>query len=85
MSDAASPLTELLGYVARILVDHPEAVSVECATDDAGTIQLQLNVRKDDVGKVIGKQGRTARAIRNLMHAAAQQRQTTVNVQFVDA
>ncbi len=78
-------MDELLQYVATILVDFPEDVAVESETDDEGTLHLRLTVRPDDVGKVIGKQGRTARAIRNLMHAAAQQRDTRVNVQFVDA
>ncbi len=78
-------MDELLHYVACILVDHPESVVVESETDDRGTVVLRLTVRPDDIGKVIGKQGRTARAMRNLMHAAAEQRQMRVNVQFVDA
>ncbi|MCO4759954.1 MAG: KH domain-containing protein [Myxococcales bacterium] len=78
-------MDELLHYVASILVDHPDEVVVESSTDDEGTIVLRLTVSEDDIGKVIGKQGRTARAMRNLMHAAAEQRQQRVNVQFVDA
>lgn len=77
-------MRELLHYVASVLVDHPEDVRVDEETTDQG-VTLKLHVRRDDIGKVIGKQGRTARAIRNLVMAAAQVRQQRVNVQFVDS
>ena len=53
-------------------------------SSDQGVV-LRLFVRREDIGKVIGKQGRTARAIRNLVHAAAALRQQRVTVQFVDS
>ncbi len=77
-------MRELLHYLASVLVDHPEDVRVDEQTGDDG-VTLRLSVRREDIGKVIGKQGRTARAIRNLMHAAAATRQTRVSVQFVDS
>jgi predicted RNA-binding protein YlqC (UPF0109 family) len=80
----ASNLGELLHYLATVLVDHPDDVTVESSASDDGLV-LRLQVRREDIGKVIGKQGRTARAIRNLVHAAAHQRQTRVSVQFADA
>ncbi len=75
---------DLLHYLATQLVDFPDDVKVEEEQTPDGKV-LRLSVRREDVGKVIGKQGRTARALRNLVHAAALVRQERVNVQFVDA
>ncbi len=75
---------ELLKFIAGILVDHPEDVVVEEEKTEEGVV-LKLSVRQTDIGKVIGKQGRTARAIRNVMQAAAELRDVHVNVHFVDA
>ncbi len=74
----------LLHYLATILVDHPEDVLVSATTLDDGGAQLRLTVRRDDIGKVIGKQGRTARAIRNLVQAAAALHGERVQVQVID-
>ena len=61
-------MTELLEYLARRLVDQPDAVRVEReARDDA--IVFHLHVAPEDVGKVIGKQGRIARALRSVVRA----------------
>ncbi len=60
-------MEELLRYVASILVDEPEEVVVTSEPGEDGEVRLRLSVRREDVGKVIGKQGRTARAIRNLV------------------
>jgi predicted RNA-binding protein YlqC (UPF0109 family) len=63
-------LKELVEYIAKSLVDKPEEVQV---TEIGGeqTIVYELRVAKDDLGKVIGKQGRTARAIRTILGAAS--------------
>lgn len=61
---------DLVEYVARVLVDHPEQVMVE-AVEDESTTTLRLRVAPADLGRVIGKQGRTAKAIRTLLHASA--------------
>ena len=63
-------MKELLEYLARELVDEPDAVQVEEVEDDRGVL-LTLRVAKDDMGKVIGRGGRTARAIRAVVKAAA--------------
>ena len=63
-------MKDLLEYLARELVDEPDEVQVEEVADDRG-ILLTLRVAKDDMGKVIGRGGRTARAIRTVMKAAA--------------
>jgi hypothetical protein len=60
---------EVLGYIARSLVDDPDAVSVT-QTEGQGSVILRLTVASEDMGKVIGRGGRTARAIRDVMRAA---------------
>ena len=62
-------MREILEYLARELVDQPDEVRVEEAEDDRGVV-LTLHVAPDDMGKVIGRGGRTARAIRTVMKAA---------------
>ncbi|MSQ84134.1 MAG: KH domain-containing protein [Myxococcales bacterium] len=76
-------MRDLLEYIATLLVDYPEDVKVdeELAGDSC---VLKLSVRREDVGKVIGKQGRTARAMRNLVIAAGQLRGQRVSVAVVD-
>ena len=61
-------MAELLVWIARQLVDDPDAVSVE-TIDGEDSIVLRLHVAPDDVGKVIGKQGRIARALRSVVRA----------------
>ena len=61
-------MEELLAWIARGLVDEPDAVRVE-RVDEVDAIVLQLSVAPDDVGKVIGKQGRIARALRSIVRA----------------
>jgi len=61
---------DLLEYVARFLVDDPNGVQVETLEGQRAVI-LQLQVAPDDMGKIIGKNGRVARALRTLVHAAA--------------
>jgi predicted RNA-binding protein YlqC (UPF0109 family) len=60
---------EILEYVAREIVDDPDSVEVTETRDDRGVL-LVLRVAQDDMGKVIGRGGRTARAIRSVMKAA---------------
>jgi uncharacterized protein len=76
-------VAELLAYLARELVDDPDAVEVSESTGDRGTL-LTLRVAPDDMGKVIGKAGRTARAIRTVVRAAATRQGTSVHVDIAD-
>lgn len=62
---------ELLEYLARQLVDEPDAVRVEHGEDEDGAVVLTLHVAEGDVGKVIGRHGRVARALRTVLRAAA--------------
>ena len=61
-------MADLLAWIARQLVDDPDAVRVETEERDDATV-LRLHVAPDDVGKVIGKQGRIARALRSIVRA----------------
>ncbi|MCC8194267.1 MAG: KH domain-containing protein [Deltaproteobacteria bacterium] len=63
-------LKELVTYVAKSLVDNPDAVQIT-EVEGEHTSVLELRVAKEDLGKVIGKQGRTARAIRTILAAAS--------------
>lgn len=63
-------MKDLVTFIAQALVDHPEDVSV-AEVEGEQTSVLELRVAKDDMGKVIGKQGRTAKAIRTVVNAAA--------------
>ena len=64
-------MRDLLDYLVRELVDDPDAVRIEEAEDDRGVV-FTLRVGPDDMGKVIGRGGRTAKAIRTVVRAAAQ-------------
>jgi predicted RNA-binding protein YlqC (UPF0109 family) len=77
-------MSELLEYLARGLVDAPEQVSVEQFEEDDGTVVLELAVAEEDYGKVIGRGGRTAKALRNVVKAAAVRENRRVLVDIVD-
>ncbi|MDX2439992.1 MAG: KH domain-containing protein [Desulfobacterales bacterium] len=63
-------MKDLIGYIAKALVDNPEEVTVN-EVEGNQTSVLELKVAKEDLGKVIGKQGRTARAMRTILSAAS--------------
>lgn len=73
---------ELVAFIARSLVDHPESVSVNQIDGPDSTI-VELRVAPEDMGKVIGKQGRIAKAIRNLVKAATVKDQKPVFVEIL--
>lgn len=77
-------MKELLEYLAKALVDDPSSVTVEQFTEDDGTIVLELAVGEDDYGKVIGRGGRTANALRTVVKAAAVKDGVRVLVDIVD-
>jgi uncharacterized protein len=76
-------LAELLTYLARRLVDEPDAVRVEEEAHD-DTIVLRLHVAKDDVGKVIGRQGRIARALRAIVRAGGTRQRRRLILEIAD-
>lgn len=77
-------MRELLEYLARQLVDEPDAVEVDEFEEDDGTLVLELAVAEDDYGKVIGRGGRTANALRLVVKAAAVKDNRRVLVDIVD-
>ncbi len=76
-------MKELLLYMAKNLVDDPEAVTVNEIKDDEGTV-LELRVASGDMGKVIGRQGRIAKEIRTIIKTVAQRTGDKVTVEIVD-
>jgi predicted RNA-binding protein YlqC (UPF0109 family) len=68
-AEQAGDMRTLIEQIAMALVDAPDQVAVEAVDEDEATV-LELKVAADDLGKVIGKQGRTARAMRTLLSAA---------------
>ena len=76
-------MKELLVYIAQHLVDNPDQVSVE-AVMSGDTMNLQLRVAQEDMGKVLGCQGRIAKEIRTLIRSVAQRSGKRVSVEIVD-
>lgn len=76
-------MKELLTYIAQNLVEHPEQVSVSQFEDEGETV-LELRVAPEDMGKVIGRQGRIAKEIRALMRSVAQRQGKKLSVDIVD-
>lgn len=64
-------MEELVAFIAKSLVDNPDDVKTSVSEEEE-TVTIELTVAQDDLGKVIGKQGRTARAMRTLLSAAAE-------------
>ena len=79
----AQTATAVLDYLVRSLVDEPDAVQIETVQGRRG-LTLQVNVAPGDMGRVIGKRGRTAQSIRTVVRAAAVKDSTDVDIDFVD-
>ena len=79
----AESLRELVLYVARHLVNHPDAVDVKETQGDTASV-LELKVAKEDLGRVIGKQGRTAKSIRTILNAAASRNNRKVVLEILE-
>ena len=82
MSDEDARVIELVGYLVQNIVDHPDEVEVEEFYDDIGVV-YGVRVHPDDVGRVIGREGRVAGALRNLAKAAATKIGTHVTVEIL--
>jgi predicted RNA-binding protein YlqC (UPF0109 family) len=77
-------MKDLIEYLARSLVDHPDDVSVESFEEDDETLVYELSVAEDDVGKVIGRGGRTVNALRCVLRACAARQDKRVLLDVVD-
>jgi predicted RNA-binding protein YlqC (UPF0109 family) len=83
-SDTLAPTaTAVLTHVVKSIVDAPDAVAVE-ATEAKGRVRLEVTVGPGDLGRVIGRRGRTAQSIRTVVRAAATRDGAEVDVDFVD-
>ncbi len=76
-------MKDLVQYLARSLVNNPDAVEVDETASDDGSL-LKLKVAKEDLGRIIGKQGRTAKSIRTLLNAAASRSNRRVVLEIVE-
>ncbi|HET8555768.1 MAG TPA: KH domain-containing protein [Gaiellaceae bacterium] len=77
-------MAELVAELARRLVDEPDAVRVEEVEEPDGTLLLRLHVAEGDVGKVIGRQGRLARALRTIVRAGGVEAGRRMQLEIVD-
>ena len=94
MSDSSTPQSDhnfavsemqiLMTEITRALVDDADAVKIEVLTDQESTV-LRLHVAPGDIGKVIGKQGRTARSLRTILGAASMKMQRRFSLDIVEA
>ena len=76
-------MRELIEYLAKSLVSHPEAVKINDTNSDGASV-FELKVAKEDLGRIIGKQGRTAKSIRTLVTAAASIANRKVVLEILD-
>jgi uncharacterized protein len=76
-------MKELVQYLARSLVNHPDAVEVKETEGEVASV-LELRVAKEDLGRIIGKQGRTAKSIRTLLNAAASKTNRKIVLEIVE-
>ncbi len=77
-------MKELLEYIVKELVDSPDNVEIEEEEEDDKTVIFKLKVAEDDLGKVIGKKGRTANALRVILRAASAKRGKSSIVKIMD-
>jgi len=76
-------MKDLINFIAQALVDHPEQVSVT-EVEGSQTSVLELNVAKEDLGKVIGKHGKTARAMRTILNAASSKEKKRTVLEIIE-
>jgi predicted RNA-binding protein YlqC (UPF0109 family) len=76
-------MRDLVQYLAKSLVNKPEAVEVKETEGDLASV-LELKVAKEDLGRIIGKQGRTAKSIRTILNAAASRTNRKVGLEIVE-
>ena len=77
-------MKELIELIAKALVDNPDAITVSEEVDADGTILVKLAAAQQDMGRIIGKQGRTAKAMRTLLNARASRENRRVRLQILE-
>jgi uncharacterized protein len=83
LEEELRPMKELVLFLAKQLVNHPDAVEVKETQADTTSV-LELRVAKEDIGRVIGKQGRTAKSIRTILNAVASRTNRKVVLEIVE-
>jgi predicted RNA-binding protein YlqC (UPF0109 family) len=83
LKEELRPMKELVLYLAKQLVNHPDAVEVKETQADTTSV-LELRVAKEDIGRVIGKQGRTAKSIRTILNAVASRTNRKVVLEIIE-
>jgi hypothetical protein len=78
-------MKELIELIARSLVENPDAVTVSEAEEADGSILVKLAAAQEDMGRIIGKQGRTAKAMRTLLNAKATRENKRANLQIMES
>ena len=76
-------MKDLTKYIVQAIVDHPEQVEISEIVGDQTTV-LELRVAKEDIGKVIGKHGRNAKAIRDILNAASAKQKKRTTLEIID-
>lgn len=84
MSDLAPKSYAVLNHLCTSIVDNPDEVSIETSVDGDKAVRFDVSVNGDDMGRVIGRRGRVASAIRTIVNAAGSSEGVTCKVEFVD-
>ena len=84
MSQSAPTAVAVLTHIVKSIVDQPDAVTVDEATNDDGKHRLDVRVGPGDLGRVIGRRGRTAASIRTVTRAAASKDGVELDIEFLD-
>ncbi len=77
-------MKELIEFIAKSLVENPEAVTISEEQDEDGSILIKLAAAQEDMGRIIGKQGRTAKAMRTLLNAKATRENRRATLQIME-
>lgn len=77
-------MKELIEFIAKSLVENPDAVTISEEEAEDGTILVKLAAAQEDMGRIIGKQGRTAKAMRTLLNAKATRENRRANLQIME-
>lgn len=77
-------MKELIEFIAKSLVENPDAVTITEEREEDGTILIKLAAAQEDMGRIIGKQGRTAKAMRTLLNAKATRENLRATLQIVE-
>lgn len=77
-------MKELIEFIAKSLVENPDAVTITEDREEDGTILIKLAAAQEDMGRIIGKQGRTAKAMRTLLNAKATRENLRATLQIVE-